>query len=314
MTKKYWVKLYVEILEDQKMGFLSDHLWRFLVELFLLAGKEERDGALPPVEGIAWALRMSKEQVLEDLKSLAETGVVQEVQAGLWYVTNFSKRQAASPIQERVRRFRESNGDVTKRYENSNEAGEDGSASSSESEFISGEGIEEKSFQGDVTNRYKNCNGKAGDSVSASASVSESDSVSEEGDEVQEKGEAEEVPRTPKAAMEQRDIRVFMAATGGRVPGAGQYAPVIDVVRLMRTRKGLDDARLADFLAPYWLAWSTRKRRDGKPYDPGNISWLTEWALNETIPPGGQDASLSLAEQNAAAIREVARRKNGRRV
>ena len=121
-------------------------------------------------------------------------------------------------------------------------------------------------------------------------------------------GEAEVVPRTPREAMEQRDIRVFMAATGGRVPGVSQYAPVIDVMRLLRTRKGLDDARLADFLAPYWLAWSTRKRRDGKPYDPGNISWLTEWALNETIPGGGQEASLSLAEHNAAVIREVAAR------
>lgn len=114
--------------------------------------------------------------------------------------------------------------------------------------------------------------------------------------------------------MEQRDIGVFMAATGGRVPGASQYAPVIDAVRLLREKKQLDDEALRVFLAPFWLAWSSRKRRDGKRYDPGNISWLTEWALNETIPPGGQEASLSLAEQNAAAIREVARRKNGRRV
>jgi len=28
-------------------------------------------------------------------------------------------------------------------------------------------------------------------------------------------------------------------------------------------------------------------RLDGRSYDPGNITWLTEWALNGRIPPTG---------------------------
>jgi len=38
------------------MGRLTNHLWRRAVELFLLAGREGNDGALPPVEEMAWIL------------------------------------------------------------------------------------------------------------------------------------------------------------------------------------------------------------------------------------------------------------------
>ena len=48
----------------------------------------------------------------------------------------------------------------------------------------------------------------------------------------------------------------------------------------------MDDQVLTAYLAPFWLAWSGRKRLDRRPYDPGNITWLTEWALNGTVPSG----------------------------
>ncbi|MGA2489265.1 MAG: hypothetical protein ABSF99_03630 [Anaerolineales bacterium] len=63
--------------------------------------------------------------------------------------------------------------------------------------------------------------------------------------------------------------------------------PVIDAVWFLRAREKLDDAELKTYLTPYWLAWSGRKRLDGRPYDPGNITWLSEWALNGSIPPPG---------------------------
>jgi hypothetical protein len=44
MTKRIWVKLYIEILDDPKMGRLTNHLWRRAVELFLLADKESVEG------------------------------------------------------------------------------------------------------------------------------------------------------------------------------------------------------------------------------------------------------------------------------
>jgi hypothetical protein len=58
-------------------------------------------------------------------------------------------------------------------------------------------------------------------------------------------------------------------------------------VRFLRAREKLDEAGLAGHLTPFWLAWSSRRRQDGRPYDPGNISWLTEWALNGSVPPPG---------------------------
>lgn len=57
-------------------------------------------------------------------------------------------------------------------------------------------------------------------------------------------------------------------------------------MRFLRGREQMDDQVLTAYLAPFWLAWSGRKRLDGRPYDPGNITWLTEWALNGTVPSG----------------------------
>ena len=103
MTTRLWVKLYLEILTDPKMGCLANHLWRRTVECILLAGQQNDDGALPPVEEMAWTLRLSQDKLLEDLHSLAEIGVVHEAQPGAWVVTHFAKRQAPVPLGERVR-------------------------------------------------------------------------------------------------------------------------------------------------------------------------------------------------------------------
>ena len=96
--------------------------------------------------------------------------------------------------------------------------------------------------------------------------------------------QSQELPTTPVEAMQHPDVQVFAAVTGGRIPGLSQYQTVIEAVRLLRARQKLDDAALREYLAPYWIAWSGRKRLDGRPYDPGNITWLAEWALNGSIP------------------------------
>ena len=95
------------------------------------------------------------------------------------------------------------------------------------------------------------------------------------------------MPRTPAEAMAHPDLQVFAEVTGGRIPGMAQYQTVIEAIRLLRAREKLGEAELRETLTPYWLAWSSRKRRDGRPYDPANITWLTEWALNGMIPLQG---------------------------
>jgi len=265
MTNKFWIKLYIEILDDPKMGRLDNHLWRRAVECFLLAGQGD-DGALRPVEEMAWKLRLSEDKLLEDLHCLAEVGVVHEAAPGEWVVTNFRKRQAPVAVEDRVRRYREGN------------------------EL--------------VTNRYKKCNEAAvASSVSTSSSESDSFSDSGKGVEVQEKGET---PKTPAEAAQDPDIQVFQKTTGGRIPGLYQYELVIDSVRLLRERKKLGDKELAEHLRPFWLAWRSRKRKDGREYDPANITWLTEWAVNGSIPE--TQTQKDPEQNNLEVIRQVARR------
>lgn len=113
----YYLKLYHEILDDPKMGRLSDHLYRRVIELFLIASAStDRDGFLPPVEDMAWKLRTSPAELLADLSEIEKTAIVKNVN-GNWYVTNFVKRQAASTTTERTREFkkREQSKDTTRK-------------------------------------------------------------------------------------------------------------------------------------------------------------------------------------------------------
>jgi hypothetical protein len=64
---------------------------------------------------------------------------------------------------------------------------------------------------------------------------------------------------------------------------------------------------LAAYLAPYWLAWSSRKRLDGRPYDPGNLTWLAEWALNGSIPPPGGSKGAGSAHNSVPSVEETRR-------
>jgi hypothetical protein len=296
MGTRFWIKLYIEMLDDPKMARMPNHLWRRSVELFLLAGREGNDGTLPPVEEMAWILRLSEMKVLEDLQSLAEAGVVHMAEPGKWMVTGFAKRQSAVPMEERVRQYRERKGGnlVTNRYKRCNEGGGGESTSDSDSSYESGE--ETPSALAGTSPILKDKNGGGRTAVLAGE-------VTKPGSEM---GEGI-LPRTPREAMENGDVRVFMEVTGGRIPGVSQYQAVIEAVRLVRGRRQLEEAGLRDFLRPFWLAWSSRKRKDGRPYDPGNITWLTEWALNGQIPVQG-GSMISETRRPAAPSPEETRR------
>src|SRR3990167_3953516 len=68
MPSKYWIKLYHEILDDPKMGLLNDRLYRRTIEMFLMAGDNEKEGTLPPIEHMAWRLRVSPEELEPDVE------------------------------------------------------------------------------------------------------------------------------------------------------------------------------------------------------------------------------------------------------
>jgi hypothetical protein len=91
MKNRIWIKLYLDMLDDDKFGELPEYLkWR-AVELFLVAGENGDDGLLPPVKRLAWRLRLAVEKIEETLVALVQIGVVHESPDG-WCITNFKKR------------------------------------------------------------------------------------------------------------------------------------------------------------------------------------------------------------------------------
>lgn len=96
----YWIKLYMEILDDPKMGTLPDRVWRRIVELFLIAGRIQKDGHLPDTRQLAWILRMNPDDLEGDMMQIASTGIaIREVNG--WFIPNFEKRQGPAPAAER---------------------------------------------------------------------------------------------------------------------------------------------------------------------------------------------------------------------
>ncbi len=106
MASYYWLKLWYEILDDSKMGMLSDRLYRRCIECFAMAGELRQNGQLPEVEQMAWRLRTSPEHLETELAALADVGILSQVD-GQWLVTNFVKRQVKATGAERVARHRE---------------------------------------------------------------------------------------------------------------------------------------------------------------------------------------------------------------
>ena len=108
---RLWIKLPLTILNDPKMGRMTDRLFRRTIELFLLAGKSwDNEGILPPVENMAWILRIDEAVLLEDLTALQKLDIVHEDKAGSWVVTHFAELQDTG---KRVAKYRRT---ATKRY------------------------------------------------------------------------------------------------------------------------------------------------------------------------------------------------------
>lgn len=93
---RYWIKLYTEILDDPKMGRLSDREYRTCITLFALAGREDNDGKLPPPVDMAWRLRMDSTELLEDMRALERLNILEE-HDGTWAVRKWQERQAKAP-------------------------------------------------------------------------------------------------------------------------------------------------------------------------------------------------------------------------
>ena len=113
MPSYYWIKLWLDLIDDYRMASLPDHLWRRAIEFFLLARTAGGDGQLPPLSEVSWKLHTTPESLEADLAELQAAtsshdrpGIVQHTDEG-WFVTNFAKRQRPLSSTERSRKHRE---------------------------------------------------------------------------------------------------------------------------------------------------------------------------------------------------------------
>ncbi len=126
-TSMPWVKLQTSILDDPRMGRLTEiQRWR-VVQLEALAGKCDCGGYLADdgrpltLEDIAWMLRVDDATIKGDFEALTKAGFI-VLEEGVWVVLGFIDRQGPSQAQrreewnDRQRRSREkakSNASVT---------------------------------------------------------------------------------------------------------------------------------------------------------------------------------------------------------
>ena len=113
MSNRHWIKLWLSILDDPKMGNLPDEQWRLAVELFLVAGENGDDGSLSSVPDLSWRLRRDPKQLEILLKSLAKTGIVVKHNRQ-WVVAKFTTRQSAVPATARKQAQRKADGTAGK--------------------------------------------------------------------------------------------------------------------------------------------------------------------------------------------------------
>lgn len=106
MASNFFAKVFIEILDDWKMGSMSDRLWRRTIEMILLAKEVNEEGQLPDIRNMAYRLHTDTELLEAELNDLAKVGIVQLLPEG-WHVVNFIKWQGPMSDAERQSRRRE---------------------------------------------------------------------------------------------------------------------------------------------------------------------------------------------------------------
>lgn len=151
-----WIRKYTEVLNDPKIGMLSDAQYRIWDSLLLIAGTSP-DGVLPDRSVIAYTLRKSEADMDRAIDELIDRGLIDIIRPGVLRPHNWLCRQFTSDgSAQRMKRLRE-------RRRNADEA-----VSETGSETIRPNGSSDGQCDGqcDVTR-----DGICSDSVSDSVSV-----------------------------------------------------------------------------------------------------------------------------------------------
>ncbi len=100
-----WFRFYDDAVNDPKVQRLEPALFKAWVNLLCLASKNE--GWLPPIDDVAFSLRLSEEEAGQMVDALISSGLVDEID-GKCAPHNWHERQYKSDSSaERVKRFRD---------------------------------------------------------------------------------------------------------------------------------------------------------------------------------------------------------------
>lgn len=255
----YWIKLYIEILDDPKMGTLPPSLWQRFIQLCLLAGKFGKAGLLPDTQELAWSLRLNTDDLGHELQQLASTGMI-ERQVNGWLVVNFAKRQAAVPAKDRMFQMRERQhkrqyyDGVTEPLRNVTQINRN-RLTETETEK---EGVSPSSFSQQETSTAINQFGNSSNSMEAN--------------------------------------RLYQSITGQiSIPTLGAEAALEDLSNIL-DYYGHDIVKAETAGKPVFAEWCNTKGKSGRNYSPVNPAWTTKW-LERLAPRPKVDTVDSIAQR-----------------
>lgn len=103
-----WFKMYSEVLNDRKIQSLPGELLRAWLNVLCIANENPRRGYLPPLEDVAFALRVPDDEAERLLDGLLQRGLLDRDKDGWTRPHNWDGRQAREEKStERVRRHRQ---------------------------------------------------------------------------------------------------------------------------------------------------------------------------------------------------------------
>ena len=108
-----WLRLYHSTLNSKKCQGLPAREFKFWINCLLVASQNDPRGALPPVEELAFLLRLRAPFVLHSLTACERAGLV-ENKNGHWEMHDWDAHQFESDdINQRVRKFRDKKRNVS---------------------------------------------------------------------------------------------------------------------------------------------------------------------------------------------------------
>ena len=108
MASKYWLKLYYETIHDWKFMSLPDESRLLFYDFLCIAGEHDKNGLLPPMDGLCFILRKSPVDIERAALPLVHAGILEQTDNDTFFIVKFANRQGPTPGNERVENFRKS--------------------------------------------------------------------------------------------------------------------------------------------------------------------------------------------------------------